>query len=404
MGRFTLILIVAFAVVAGGMRLNHGRLARDAQDTSNAKFVETTVRNITNSAVYMTLRQIAQNFNWRTGYSNLALLNGTVDVNLEDSSTDTTLDLNQVRITADASFSAETSTAVVLVSKSAFSEFAYFTDVEPLIWFITGDTLMGPIHTNGQFHIWGNPVFYGRVSSVASSWYGTGNPEFKAGTAFGIPEIQLPIDLSILEGKAQDGGSFFEGDVSIEFLADGTFNWSVYHMQGTTMVIDSSGNVVIDETNGVIATQDGYDLRVKGTLDGQATMLSGDDVWIDDDVLYNQNPLTDPTADDMLGIISKKNIYFTDNVPNRSNLTINATLMALDSKITAQNYNTGTPRGELFILGGLVQKERGAVGTFSGGVIQTGYRKKYVYDQRFLTQAPPFYPVFSKNTIVSWYE
>jgi hypothetical protein len=69
-----------------------------------------------------------------------------------------------------------------------------------------------------------------------------------------------------------------------------------------------------------------------------------------------------------------------------------------------ENYNRGAPRGTLEIYGGIVQKRRGPVGTFNWGAIRTGYEKYYTYDYRFMTTAPPFYPVFSKNSIVSWYE
>lgn len=416
MGRFTIILVVGFAIIAGGLKLNHGRLSRQAQEISTERYLEQTARNITTSGVNLCLQQISQNFNWRSGFNNLALNGGSVSCNIVDSSVDSNLTLNQLRITATGTYAGKSTTAVVLMAKSAFSEFAYFTNVEPLIYFITGDTLKGPIHTNGQFHISGDPVFYGLVSSVASSWYGSGHPQFKGGTNFGCPNIQLPTDLSILEGQAQNGGTSFQGNVNLEFLNNGTFNWEVFHTETQTVkikdkwvtitntVIDSSGNVDIAATNGVIATENGADVHVKGILDGQVTVLSEGNIWIEDDIVYKQNPLTDYTADDLLGLISKNNIYVADNAANQNNCIINATLMALNTSFSVQNYNTGTLRGTLTIVGGIVQNQRGPVGTMRGGIIKTGYLKKYIYDQRFLTQAPPNYPVFSRTSVISWYE
>jgi hypothetical protein len=121
-------------------------------------------------------------------------------------------------------------------------------------------------------------------------------------------------------------------------------------------------------------------------------------------MVYLHNPLTDPSATDMMGLISKNNIYVADNVANRTNCILNATIMALNQSFAVQNYDQGSPRGTLTIIGGVVQKTRGAVGTSNGGTIKTGYQKKYVYDERFFTKSPPNYPVYSRNTIVSWYE
>ncbi len=406
MGRFAIIIVVGFTILMGILKLTQGRLIGRGQELTADRYTEVVARNVTTSAVNMCLYEIAQDFDWRDGYDDLAILGGTVDAVVEDSADDASLGGSQIRITATGQYVGETTTAVVVMRKSPYSEFAYFTDVEPVIYFITGDTIRGPIHTNGQFHIWGDPVFFGLVSSVAATWAGSGNPKFKAGTWFGCPQISLPTSLTSLEAASQAGGIRFLGETNIQFLNNGTFNWEVFHYAGSpaVKVVDSTGNTDIDLTNGVISSANNKDVHVKGTLEGQVTLLSGGHIWVDDDVLYKHNPLTDPTASDMLGLIAKKNVYVTDNTANRSNCTINATVMALGTSFTAQNYSSGSPRGTLTVLGGLVQDTRGAVGTMSGGVIVTGYLKKYIYDQRMLTKAPPFYPIFSRNSIVSWYE
>ncbi|MCX6640054.1 MAG: hypothetical protein NTW14_06175 [bacterium] len=414
MGRFTIILVVGFAIIAGGLKMTYGRWGRQANDLSSARSEELTTRNAVTSAVNLSLNQLARNFFWRDGFSNLCMGNGIANVTIEDRSTDTSLTLSQVRIRATATVAGETASAVVVMAKSAFSEFAYFTDTEPLIYFITGDTLKGPVHTNGQFHIMGNPVFYGLVSQTAATiaYNGTCHPEFKSGTSLNNPAITLPTDFSILDGMAASGGIVFHGESRLEFKSDATFDWQVIHPETTwvhgtptvNIVVDSSGNTAINSINGVIASDNNKDIHVKGILDGEVTVLSDANIWIDDDITYEKSVLTDPTADDMLGLIAMKNIYVTDNAANRIDCIINATLMALNKSFAVQNYDQGTVRGRLTVVGGMVQKERGAVGTSRSGVIQTGYLKKYTYDERFLTKAPPNYPVYSANRIVSWYE
>jgi len=415
MGRFSLILVVGFTIIAGTMKMNHSRIAREATNVGYERYEEASARQYTNSAINLCLFEVSRDFDWRTGYSQQSIGCGQITATVYDSDTDSTLSLDELRISATGSFGSLSTAADVKVRKSAFSEFAYFTDYEPVIYFITGDTLRGPIHTNGQFHIWGDPVFYGHVSQVASNYYGSGNPEFKAGRNFGCDPINLPVDMSILRGRAQSGGSSFENDVEIEFLSDGTFDWATTRPETTYVYrrgrwrerinqVPVTGNTTIATMNGVIATENGSDVHVKGILDGKATVLSDGNMWIEDDILYKDDPLTSPNANDMLGLISRNNVYVTDNAANQNDCVIHGTVMALNSKFQVENYSSGSPRGTLTILGGLVQDRRGAVGTFGYGGIRSGYQKNYVYDQRFLTRAPPFYPVFTRNTITAWYE
>ncbi|TKJ39733.1 hypothetical protein CEE37_10670 [candidate division LCP-89 bacterium B3_LCP] len=423
MGRFYIILVVGFAIIGGSMKINHGRLSREAQNITSDKYVEASARNATRSMVNLCLYQLSQDFDWRDGYANVqiqdiantncqkfqGLNTNCAGALIQDNSDNSDIPLGQIKITANGAFGDTAMTSVVMLRKSAYSEFAYFTEMEPPIYFITGDSIHGPIHTNGKFHIWGDPVFYGLVSSKGNGWVGVGSPEFKGGTNFNCERIDLPVDMSIIDGKAQNGGTYFEGDIEIEFISDGTFDYTATHLEkigpNWVTIIDSTGNVTISSTNGVIGTGNGGDIRVKGTLDGQATMLADGDIWIDDDVLYAQNPLTDPTSDDILGLISQHDIFVTNNAANQNNCTIHATLMALDRSFMVEDYNQGSPRGTLEIVGGIVQDKRGSVGTMGwGSGIISGYQKNYIYDYRYMSSAPPFYPIMTKNSLVSWYE
>ena len=54
------------------------------------------------------------------------------------------------------------------------------------------------------------------------------------------------------------------------------------------------------------------------------------------------------------------------------------------------------------IMGGVIQKARGPVGTISGGVIQTGYAKNYYYDTRMADNPPPYFPTTGNYDRISW--
>ena len=77
------------------------------------------------------------------------------------------------------------------------------------------------------------------------------------------------------------------------------------------------------------------------------------------------------------------------NAPN--NLEVFAHLIAAEGGFGVVNYTSTSlgDRGTLTVYGGIVNHTRQAVGSTSG----TGYKKNYIYDERFHMHPPPGYPV-----------
>lgn len=100
MGRFTIILVVGFAIIAGGMKLNYNRIARQAEEISGDRFTEITARGNAHSATELCLCELSQNHNWRTGFANLAMAEGSASASIIDSTTDASLGRDTVRIEA----------------------------------------------------------------------------------------------------------------------------------------------------------------------------------------------------------------------------------------------------------------------------------------------------------------
>ena len=156
---------------------------------------------------------------------------------------------------------------------------------------------------------------------------------------------------------------------------------------------------------------------ISGVLRGQVTVASTGDIVILDDMTYATDPGAG-TCNDILGIFADDDVVVADNAINppvrrkspgsSSNqyLTydettgefIHGVMLALGS-FTAENYNSGsdsdqpcegTPagRGCLYLTGGVIQEQRGAVGLASG----YGYVKRYSYDQCAATNSPPYFP------------
>ena len=90
----------------------------------------------------------------------------------------------------------------------ALSKFFWFTELEGNVYWITGDTVYGPVHTNSVIKTWGSPVFYGKVTAKAGI---TPNPlhksnqaKFYGGWEIGV-ENEIPTDMSHIVNAAVAG-------------------------------------------------------------------------------------------------------------------------------------------------------------------------------------------------------
>jgi len=154
-------------------------------------------------------------------------------------------------------------------------------------------------------------------------------------------------------------------------------------------------------------------VAVSGRLRGRVTLAASGNIIIADDVNYVTNPAA-ATCVDILGVFSGADIVVADNLLNdpipwlsgQSAVTwddtkdefIDGFVLALNI-FTVQQYNSGSTsaesclpatngRGCLFLTGGIIQKQRGAVGLTSG----QGYIKRYSYDACGLSDPPPYFP------------
>lgn len=312
----------------------------------------------------------------------------------------------------------------------SFAQYAYFTDDElsatgSQIWFYSGDVIEGLLHSNGVIRISGTPRFRGEVTSAddhmlgyqnywvdePSDWpVGGNNPVFERGFELDSPTIELPMQTLDLRAQAQTGGIFVPAAAEIELGITGATGVGTYapgwlryrNVGGTNWISARIGGL----TNRVVYS-DG-DVHVKGELDGELTIASRQNVRIEDDIRYHESDaLGTPLAgcNDLLGLVAERNVIFVDNLANRTDLIVDAVLMALGTSITAENYSSGSPRGILTIWGGLIQRRRGAVGTFYGSSgIATGYSKNYHYDPRVTGRRPPAFPLTGTYEELVWME
>ena len=156
-------------------------------------------------------------------------------------------------------------------------------------------------------------------------------------------------------------------------------------------------------------------IGVSGVVNGLITLYAKGDIVILDDVRYANDPAK-ARCHDILGMISELDVVVADNALNTppiigggatqlsslddsKDLNLHAVVMALGSSFRVQNYGSGPTdvngcdivrngRGCIFLSGGLIQKQRGPVGTSSG----SGYSKRYTYDHCAIVKPPPYFP------------
>ncbi|MEO7103887.1 MAG: hypothetical protein ABI311_10935 [Gemmatimonadaceae bacterium] len=177
-------------------------------------------------------------------------------------------------------------------------------------------------------------------------------------------------------------------------------------------------------TKGVIYV--GGTTGLSGTLRGRVTLYATGNVAILRDVKYVTDPSLNNCTADMLGIISGNDIMVADNLlqdpPNLSGLGytnmddtkdvfIQGVMMALKTAFGAENYDSGPTnandcegtnngRGCLYLTGGIIQQQRGAVGLSNG----SGFAKRYSYDKCALYNPPPYFPTTGRYTDNRYYE
>ena len=332
---------------------------------------------------------------------------GEYEIIIDPDDNNPNVHLNRYRITSTGSVGGATRTIVMEVMVESFSRFAHFTNYEHFrTWlgpipnvFFTNDKLTGPVHPNYYFNILGNPVFDGPVSShgghINFIWPLPNycEPVFKQGLQLGVERIEMPGDTADLKERAEaQDGLLLTGDTTVELLADGTMNvTNVGVNQGVTQ------NMPLP-TNGVLHVVDGT-LRISGTLRGRLTAGSEENIIITGNIRYHTDPRTDPTSQDMLGLVAKRNVAVYQDAGH--DVEINASIMAIDGSFIAEGW--WSSRGTLTLYGGVIQNYHGPMGIGIGG-IGLGFAQDYHFDSRLKTNPPPFFPTTGDYVVLSWKE
>lgn len=153
------------------------------------------------------------------------------------------------------------------------------------------------------------------------------------------------------------------------------------------------------------------DVYVKGSFHGALTVAAENYIFVTGDIKYAN------AQEDILGLVGNNAVWVYNPVDGSdatiqgnldstaSDREIDAAILSVAHTFYVQNYNEGSLRGTLTVFGAIAQKFRGTVATGTDPVV-TGYKKNYVYDNRFKYKAPPKFlnPVTTTYGVTTWVE
>jgi len=223
------------------------------------------------------------------------------------------------------------------------------------------------------------------------------------------PGIYVPND-----GSAVTGGVYVAGDLTecrLTIDENGNQNYIMTDQNGITktVVLDKQ-NMQTEVHQGASTTtysglprgmlyatggidnlggepRDGDEVPPALEEDTQLTITAVDDIQIDRDITYESIDGTHC----ILGIYaSDGDVIIKTDAPD--DLLLDTFVMAIGDHgaFTVDDYNYGDYRGQVHLIGGVVQRYYGPFGTFSQTGAQTGYGRDFRYDRRGIS--PPYYP------------
>jgi hypothetical protein len=311
--------------------------------------------------------------------------------------------------------------------------------------FVTGDWMHGPMHTDDNFLICGQPTFgrndgdhddvieagvanpaKGWVANTSGSCSGTEDPLVYPDDTIdsGVQPITLPTTNSSLKSLAKSPYSFV-GKTVIELQGDKMLVTNTKAGYDKTQLnLPDNGVVYVDNPTSPACTPippytTNYDdtkeagcgnLWVGGHSSKSLTLAAKNDVIVTKTAVTpgdDGNPREGLIRDDdsvMLGLIADNFVRIQHPVSGSANVyppkhfEIDAAILALSHSFTVDNYTVGAHLGDLTIKGGIAQLYRGAVG--QGGASGSGYLKDYWYDDRLKYQTPPY---FLQPVAASWH-
>jgi len=438
-GKAVLILVIGFTMIFIVMGYFWGNIATRSVDNHTSYYKNTIAHNIAVSGANLGLHEVLKDSSWNTGISKDYEL-GHMNVSI------TPWDTTRI-LTSEGIFMNVKDTVKVKLLLSTFAKYAWWiaavsTGSKNKRTWVTGDTVWGGFHSDQFLNIDGDPVFYGRVSVEKGVNMTAGsNPKFLGGLITGVNvawdnNMKLTSQAAAAnEGVAQGGTCYFDNqNLWLTFNSDGT----VTYRTAPKSAGDDSSSYSVPVTlplstmapTGIIYLDKG-DVYVSGTLNGQVTVVSdqssgsgGGNVYLVGDMIYNTDPML-PDGDggyvpnnastDLMGIIATNNINISTSVQSGGyqnnivdpDIRIDAGIMCISGGFNLIGLGSppaDVPLGQIYLQGSMIAGKEEKVAIYNDDVLEAGYSRHIVLDERFLITPPLYFPYSDGYEIISWLE
>lgn len=188
MGKWSLLMVLGFSIVALSImprvtwRVNESfRNFVGYENGSQSHNIAVSAANMAANNVFITPA-------WRTGFPTTTYAGGTFSATCANM---TGSDSAKVKIATMAIFQGDTEHCTVILEPGSFARFAYYSNNENGINWVTQDTVWGPMHTQDIMTINGKPTFWGKVTALKGTSPAKSTANFFGGYTSGV-NIPLP--------------------------------------------------------------------------------------------------------------------------------------------------------------------------------------------------------------------
>lgn len=402
MGRTAIYMVMGMTTIF----LFFGRTMTDVATESidNAfEYYENTQRyNISVAGANLACNQIFLNSAWRDGFTDMEFNGGLINVTLYDSAS------GKVTVTSVGTYQSSSHTVKVLLAPSSFAKFAMYSgNVSAAAKLRDGDTIDGSIHFNNKLVTQGGPVFIEKAT-MGSLQTTAGTPKFLGGYQSGvnIPFPDYKPSADAIKAAASSGGLYQNGgELWLNFLADGTVQTKA--SSGAAWSAPQALSTIAP--NGSICINDGA-LHVQGTVKGQLTIASTvttgvtpsatvGSTFIESNLQYATDPLTNPASTDMLGLVSAGDLSF-EVTPIR----VDGSLFTDNNATLGSGLANVVPPKQIKIVGSFISRDISSTDFGTGSGKGANFYMKY--DSRIEAMPPanfPF-PATASFEVLSWFE
>lgn len=402
MGRNAIYMVIGMTIIFLFFGKTMSGVATESIDNAFTYYETTQRYNIAVAGANLACNQIFLDNSWRDGFTDMEFNGGLINVSLYDSAS------GKVTVTSTGSYQTETHTVKVLLAPSTFAKFAMYSgNVSSAAKLRTGDTINGAIHFNNSLSTQGSPVFLEKVTagSVKTT---SGTPKFLGGFQEGvnIPFPDYKPSANAIKTAASSGGFYQSGgELWLNFLSDGT----VQYKTSSAAAWSAAQPLSTFAPNGSICINDGA-LHVQGTLNGQlsiaSTVTTGTPpsstvgaTYIESNLRYAADPLTNPASTDMLGLVTAGNIQF-----NTLPIRVDGSLFADENATMNSGFKNTSPMQQIKIVGSFISRNINSTDFGTGA--SKGANFHMTYDSRIESNPPanfPF-PATASFEVLSWFE